>query len=809
MEQTSSPIHDSSQARGLKRSSNRCDVQRPCTLCVRAGVTCAAPTRVTTWRVHEAGRPAKKPRRDKRRASSSTTSEHTPRASLAEQSSDALNPCEGNESIAIAELSAPSDDQVDHAPYTANSASIQYLEEAFQQHETTSPDAAETSSFAVPRQGGAHCSPTSVNASQKRPSAPISVSHRDTPHPSAGASCSAMLSVLPRRDIADLLVENYFDRIHWFVLVFHQSDFRQRLQLLYDGLESTHQEHPSPIGFVSSFIAVCILSLSYMDQERTAKLSELGGHAASLQSHLLERLRSSIMDVAADSSIEAVQTCVLLGSYYVYHGQPQQAWPICGLSLRLAQALKLHRRAKEELTEVPDLDDPRQRAGETRKRCWWAVYEIETFCSMLYGYPLSINDDDCDVGPLHQYPERSRDPTWNVAMWRSNGQATLLSYKVAMAGLSVIVRAALLDLYSLRASSNREGAGGSTTSAHMRSLTKSVNELNKKLDAWSSQLPRELQVDRPRTSTATPCEDYLQNRLGSCSNACYHYLFPLQSLSLKLALENAKILVHRPLLSYRMSTSRVHHTKCSMEPPDPCQLSIQICQDAALQISAICSTPVVKDAGATHAVAFICLHLLTASITLSILAILRSMTPSSHECKMGLRQLMGMQLRLSSKSVIARQGFSVSKKLMSLLLEKEMKEMLDIPAHDDFVAHTVAAEQRLGVSSRGCSDLTNNTRQNPDLTGPDDSCIDGQILETGLGGSTDTNPQMFNADDSFFYEDPTIMQALFDFEQAAAVTELPSETSIHEYGPNPQASINVSAQDYSWIWNSNFDSCFP
>jgi hypothetical protein len=503
-----------------------------------------------------------------------------------------------------------------------------------------------------------------------------------------------------------------------------------------------------------------------MGQAQIAKLSELGGHAASLQSQLLEKLRSSMLDVAAESSIEAVQTCVLLGSYYVYDGQPQQAWPICGLSLRIAQALRLHRRTKEEHTMAPDLDDPSQRAEETKKRCWWAVYEIETFCSMLYGYPLSINEDDCDVGPLHQYPERSRDPTWDVTTWRSNGQATLLSYKVAMAELSIIVRAALLDLYSLGSNNKRGGAEGSTASRPIRTLTKSVNELNKKLDAWSSQLPQELRLDQSAIGTATPCEDYLQHRPGSCANACFHYLFPLQALSLKLALENAKILVHRPLLSYRMSMSQAHHTRFSAQTSDPCQLSVQACQNAALQISTICSTPIVRDAGATYAVAFVCLHLLTASITLSILAILKSMTISSHDCKMGLRRLMEMQSRLSSRSVVARQGLAVSKKLMSLLMEKEMKQMLDVPTHDDSLVHTAEAEQQLDMPLRTRSNRTDNTGLEHQLNGPDNYSAIDESFGLALTGDADPVPAIVTADTYFsFYEDSTTMQALLDFEQ--------------------------------------------
>lgn len=67
---------------------------------------------------------------------------------------------------------------------------------------------------------------------------------------------------------------------------------------------------------------------------------------------------------------------------------------------------------------------------ETRKRCWWAIYEIETFCSMSYGYSRSIKDSDCDVelsDPLSKtstgHSSTSLDETQ---------QCSLLSYKYFM-----------------------------------------------------------------------------------------------------------------------------------------------------------------------------------------------------------------------------------------------------------------------------------------------------------------------------------------------------------------------------------------
>lgn len=98
----------------------------------------------------------------------------------------------------------------------------------------------------------------------------------------------------------------------------------------------------------------------------------------------------------------------------------------------------------------------------------WAVYEIETTCSMLYGFPLSINDDDCDVEFLNPYSLRSDDASWDATVREQTDRATPLSQKHAMAQLCVIVKSALTDLYGLR--QRRMHTNGSLGAANRNSL---------------------------------------------------------------------------------------------------------------------------------------------------------------------------------------------------------------------------------------------------------------------------------------------------------------------------------------------------
>lgn len=568
------------------------------------------------------------------------------------------------------------------------------------------------------------------------------------------------------------------------MLVFHQSDFRSHFRQLYRDLDEHNSQQPTSvgIGFVSLFAAVCIVSLRYSDAQHKESLSQWGVHPDTLQQRLLTTLRQRFLEIVAQGCIEAVQVCVLLGSFYIYHGEPELAWPICGCGLRIAQALNLHRHKPKfgGLPGPPDLDDPEQRAEETRKRCWWTVYEIETTCSMIYGFPLSINDDDCDVELLNPYPLRSGDPSWNPVVWKRTGQATLLSYKHAMGQLSVIIKSTLTGLYGLRQSRHTNYSPVATDKTRLQQLMAGVASLDKRLHEWHARLPLQLRPDSLTGITgATSLERGSttgSDKQPSENERLQHRLFQLQALALKVAFENAKIMIHRPLLSYRMvaqpgdkSTTTIPGTS------ETYQSSIQVCRDAALEISNIGSLPVFKGIADTYAVSFVSLRLLTAGIALSILTSLSPLTQDSHDCKMGIRRLMEMQSRLSARSIVAEQGLGILKKLMELVLTREMKEMLEFPRRP-------SDEAAAAADNDGVDDNTLNTGTSWDAqegrilvdenceasqTGsrPDNQLADSVSVETG-GVLMPTDSTGAAACSGFtFYEDPTITQALLDFEQ--------------------------------------------
>jgi hypothetical protein len=574
---------------------------------------------------------------------------------------------------------------------------------------------------------------------------------------------SDLVSLLPPTEAAALLIDNYFDRIHWFMLLFHQREFRDKFCYLYaPDLGDTRRLNSRPkgrLGDIAVILAVMATSLKYTNDSQKDKLAVSGVDADLQRDKILSVLRLRLLDILSVGTIEVVQTLVLLGSYYVFHGEPELAWPLCGCALRIAQALNLHRK----LPQKGPVDLGLKPSIAARKRCWWAVYDIEIFCSMLYGFPLSITDTDCDVDPLDPFDESSasgiqvNDPL----------QPTLLHYKCAMSSLSALVKSALVDLYGTRRDQDPSNNSILDQASRLPNLVKKVETLSSRLKAWHERLPTKLRsVNLDASSAAKENPNIIPSEDGCSRMPFEEQLFQLQALALKLAFENAKILIHRPLLSLKIVTQPNSTHLPSERLVDPCASAINTCRESALQISLIGLYPIVRHAADTYAAAFMSLHLFTAAVTICIITSLEPLNPTSHECKLGIRRLMKIQTLLKDKSIVASQGLEITKKLMSLALSKEIEAMFGIDssaASSSTTKPPTNGASLVSVPGDAAAAQPPPSIVDPSVV-PDHNVPSSQTLETPLSSA--------EVDFSIFYpatfelgENPSMTEALLDFGQ--------------------------------------------
>ncbi|KAF4979303.1 hypothetical protein FZEAL_4470 [Fusarium zealandicum] len=772
-----------------RKQKLKCDVERPCTLCARANVECTSP-HTERWRFHHtpqqqaSGEPASKKRR-LRRARDEPSAQSLPQ--------ETERPQAVRSSPAVG-----ADDATQDTPWNASST-ITLVEEAFHHHEAPSPEETETSAFLAST--WARSKPT--RPSQARPSgAPSPLQRILSQHLQNGRNGQVsrtsgsllveqeLLSLLPDLEPATTLVDNYFGRIHWFMLLFHQRDCRRRFQDLY-GSVSQPDNQPvrsnGRVGYIAVLLSVFVTSLHYTNTRQKELLVSQGIEPEKLKDKILMGLKLRFLDIISLGSLEVVQMCILLGSYYLYHGEPEMAWPLCGSGLRIAQALNLHRR----LPDAKSGDQSFKQTIQDRKRAWWAIYEIETFCSMLYGFPLSISDSDCDVASLDPYDEYSA----SISEEQYAAKPNLLFFKCAMSKLSAIVKSALDDLYGTRCSRDQQGLD---QASRLKSLVNKVASLKSRLLEWNKGLAAKLRFDNSATESDTGDHPTCNSSLSGVEFE--EHLFRLQALSLKLAYENARILIHRPLLSFKMLRSPTTSQEDTPDPQDPFQMAMHTCRDAALEISQVGSTPCLKEASETYAIAFVSLHLLTAGVTLCISISLDPLSRKSYESRMGIRRLMQIQNLLKKKSIVAAQGLDITKRLMSLVLAKEVDAMFEVESGEQATAdQPVHSEPSEPLQPQATQSAVEQPVRQPSL-----QVLDGSYP---LGAPEMATETTFDGEFLDFCENTFMTEAVHEYEQAITnpLGTNPSDNSMLFDSQQDLFPGNSSlGQEQGWIWGWNF-----
>ncbi len=169
---------------------------------------------------------------------------------------------------------------------------------------------------------------------------------------------------LPSSDIMRMLVEEYFDTVHWFSLVIFEPRFRPKFEAVQDG-----QAQPSQKGFLLLLSVVLGMGAWYKSQRNRIDQNFQGEDWQGWAAALIQGAGSHLIEMMDQTSIASAQACILLGSYYLYHGKPNLSFALLGATIRTAQAIGLHRQ--------PLRGDPN--IIEERKRVWWTIYTWDRY----------------------------------------------------------------------------------------------------------------------------------------------------------------------------------------------------------------------------------------------------------------------------------------------------------------------------------------------------------------------------------------------------------------------------------------------
>ncbi|KAH8698849.1 putative C6 transcription factor [Talaromyces proteolyticus] len=468
---------------------------------------------------------------------------------------------------------------------------------------------------------------------------------------------------LPSMELVYVLLEEYFDTVHWFSLVVYEPNFRNKLHSIADGFV-----YPSQKPFLLLLAVMLGMGAWYRSHRNLTGPPDDGNEWLTWSADLFKLVESHILELMDQPSVTAAQICILLGSHHVYHGRPNLSFSLLGATIKISQAAGLHREPSKGDFEVI----------EERKRVWWTIYTWDRFASITYGRPLGINDKDCNLS----MPADVLENPYFIAPRSELGHTVCYStYQRELNRLYLMASRALEAVFGSRTSGSSKELAGDTYLALVKEATENIQR-------WRSQLPDSLILDLER--------DFSPHSVLSVR------AHTLQSLSLQLTYDSILIVLHRPLLARQvdyLSTSDRHspvrsnvdfplgHSTAAassspnllleaVSPSVPIESPVHW-WNAALRTSRVTELPLLAQlATDSHGVAFLAINLFNAAIVLAIMALSDPLSDTAQVVKRTITRILRLQDLLGRRSALSKQSTTVLKNVVVLLLRRESEAIL-------------------------------------------------------------------------------------------------------------------------------------
>jgi hypothetical protein len=278
---------------------------------------------------------------------------------------------------------------------------------------------------------------------------------------------------LPRRMVADKLVDSYFTYRHPLNAYMHEATFRKRYERLWLsedlGGEEASEANLAWIGLVN-------LVFTFGSQG--------GGRMAVDRARYFKRAKTLVFSgLLQASSIELVQGLLLMGRFYHGSLELNNCWTVVGLAIRMAQGLGLHLDASSFTSDLID--------QEVRKRVWWGCFVLDRVLSMKVGRPPTIHDGpNIEVG----YPLAVDDEYLTSDPSRPPIQPPSVPSKMEFL-LHVIPQCRLLEQICELLYERTPTDSPKQQIAHIPKILAKAVELDGALMAWQQALPPHLKFD--------------------------------------------------------------------------------------------------------------------------------------------------------------------------------------------------------------------------------------------------------------------------------------------------------------------------
>ncbi|PYI07027.1 hypothetical protein BO78DRAFT_429300 [Aspergillus sclerotiicarbonarius CBS 121057] len=336
-----------------------------------------------------------------------------------------------------------------------------------------------------------------INVSGTNP-ANINTSPKTWPRMAEASESAVTPYDLPSRQLADYLLECYFDKFHCLYPFIHRPCFLRAYNNLWKPKAMVEVDKtPARIGFglgdagVQSSTFLCALNIILALGCQFSQLDHAAREAVS--EDFFQRSQKYLNIVTMDKGdLALVQTLLLTATYLQGDESPSKCWNIIGLACRVAQGVGMHSLKADRNRSPAEI--------QMRRRVWHGCVMLDLASSMMLGRPPMTHTSPV---PL---PEALDDESLDPPVPLSPNQGiSRTEFYIQTLQLHTILRKILLAVYEPleNPSVPNQLEHLKTDNNHAPTLMK----LGAELLAFQSQLPAPLQWNMPR-QPASPSDQF-------------------------------------------------------------------------------------------------------------------------------------------------------------------------------------------------------------------------------------------------------------------------------------------------------------
>jgi hypothetical protein len=190
----------------------------------------------------------------------------------------------------------------------------------------------------------------------------------------------APASFLPTREVADALVEAFFQQVHPNYLLFHRGTFQLRYESIWGPTANQPQELEP--GWICSIFMVFVFGAQALEHHDKQQ-------AMFFQRRYLSLVQLRLHQLINTTSLVNIQALLLLQLLQHNASERNASWMLLGCASRMAIALGMHREG------ATGGFDPVEK--QIRRRVWWTLYMFEQNLCMMLGRPSAIDNVEVNV----------------------------------------------------------------------------------------------------------------------------------------------------------------------------------------------------------------------------------------------------------------------------------------------------------------------------------------------------------------------------------------------------------------------------